>query len=671
MIIKRMEFKNVRSYKEANIEFPMGKTMFEGDIGSGKSTILMAIEFALFGLGSETGGSLLSNKEKEGAVKLAFEMDGKEYEISRGLVRKGKGVQQTPGRVRTPEGDLELSPRELKEKILEILTFNEAPDPKAQSRVYRYAVYTPQEEMKSILTMPSDDRLQILRRAFGVEDYRTATGNSELVAREIKGRIRELRGEAAGAEELRGAVRGLEDGVREEKGEIQRTKAGEERAAVELGRLKEEKERLRGEEVRAGGIARELQSQERRVKQLRDLELGLVGDEKRIAGKLAGLSEEREKGTSPSMTADELETRVTELEGKAGKLAILRDRAARRSDEYRSMVEKGVCPVCEQEIDPGEFSRKIGEKTSEAGHLETEGEEIAKDLAEAKAGLQLRRKHDLDEERRKAREDGAREAQTDLERIREKLNGTQGELSAAEEELKGTRASFEGMAGLTERLEKLGEELRRAEEVHRMLQNSLAGLRARLEEKEKALAMERGRLAKAEAAEGKARALEEYRLWVEDYFVPTVGEIERTVMGNLRHDFDSSFRRWFSMLVGDERKEAWIDESFTPVVSDEGYEQETEFLSGGERTSVALAYRLALNTLVQRVSTGLKSNILILDEPTDGFSREQLGSVREILDEIACPQVIFVSHEKELESFADQIFRVKKEGGMSKVVLGG
>src|SRR5205807_334970 len=50
-----------------------------------------------------------------------------------------------------------------------------------------------------------------------------------------------------------------------------------------------------------------------------------------------------------------------------------------------------------------------------------------------------------------------------------------------------------------------------------------------------------------------------------------------------------------------------------------------------------------------------------------GFSKEQLGKVREILDEIANPQVIIVSHERELESFADQIYRVVKVQGESKI----
>jgi exonuclease SbcC len=69
------------------------------------------------------------------------------------------------------------------------------------------------------------------------------------------------------------------------------------------------------------------------------------------------------------------------------------------------------------------------------------------------------------------------------------------------------------------------------------------------------------------------------------------------------------------------------------------------------------------------VSVGMRSNLLILDEPTDGFSKEQLGNVREVLEEVGSPQVIIVSHDKELESFADQIFKVEKIGNESTVSM--
>ena len=147
----------------------------------------------------------------------------------------------------------------------------------------------------------------------------------------------------------------------------------------------------------------------------------------------------------------------------------------------------------------------------------------------------------------------------------------------------------------------------------------------------------------------KARSdkLNEYQIWVQDFFMPTLDLVEKNVMVSINQEFDAHFQKWFGMLVEDPGKQAKVDEEFTPVVQQDGIDQDVAYLSGGEKTSIALAYRLALNAVVRRVSTGMKSNLLILDEPTDGFSKEQLSKVREILDEIESPQIILVSHERE------------------------
>ena len=149
----------------------------------------------------------------------------------------------------------------------------------------------------------------------------------------------------------------------------------------------------------------------------------------------------------------------------------------------------------------------------------------------------------------------------------------------------------------------------------------------------------------------KSDKLNEYLIWVQDYFMPTLEMVEKHVMVNINQEFDSQFQKWFGMLVDDPGKQAKIDEEFTPIIQQDGLDQDVSYLSGGEKTSVALAYRLALNGIVRRVSTGMNSNLLILDEPTDGFSKEQLSKVREILDEIQSPQIILVSHERELREF--------------------
>ena len=55
----------------------------------------------------------------------------------------------------------------------------------------------------------------------------------------------------------------------------------------------------------------------------------------------------------------------------------------------------------------------------------------------------------------------------------------------------------------------------------------------------------------------------------------------------------------------------------------------------GRQTRRALAYRLALNRVINDIITDIKTrNLLILDEPTDGFSTEQLDKLRTVLEEL-------------------------------------
>jgi len=48
--------------------------------------------------------------------------------------------------------------------------------------------------------------------------------------------------------------------------------------------------------------------------------------------------------------------------------------------------------------------------------------------------------------------------------------------------------------------------------------------------------------------------------------------------------------------------------------------------------TAALAYRLSLNQVINNLMSTIKTrDLLILDEPTDGFSGEQLDRMRDIL----------------------------------------
>ncbi|HLF54567.1 MAG TPA: hypothetical protein VI612_02510, partial [Candidatus Nanoarchaeia archaeon] len=153
-----------------------------------------------------------------------------------------------------------------------------------------------------------------------------------------------------------------------------------------------------------------------------------------------------------------------------------------------------------------------------------------------------------------------------------------------------------------------------------------------------------------------------------DFFEPLMDVIEKHVMAKIHHEFDALFQQWFGMLVDDTIMTARLDETFTPIVQQNGYEIEVEHLSGGERTACALAYRLALNKTINSLINNIKTkDLLILDEPTDGFSTEQLDRMRDVLEQLNLKQIIIVSHEQKIESFADRVIRVQKAEHMSQI----
>ena len=140
-------------------------------------------------------------------------------------------------------------------------------------------------------------------------------------------------------------------------------------------------------------------------------------------------------------------------------------------------------------------------------------------------------------------------------------------------------------------------------------------------------------------------------------------------MVNIHYHFDQLFQEWFSILIEDENTYSRLDDAFAPIILQNGYEVAFTDLSGGEKTSAALAYRLALNrvitTLIHTINT---KDLLILDEPTDGFSIEQLDKVREVLERLQSKQTIIVSHESKIESFVNNVIRIQKEGHVSGVI---
>src|SRR3989344_8471578 len=165
MLMKKIKLENIRSYENLELEFPEGSTLLAGDIGSGKTSVLLAIEFALFGLQpGQKGSSLLRQREEKGRVIIEFEVDNRNIKIERTL-KKTKTISQDYCSITIDGKREETSILELKNKILEILNYPKEFSQK-QNILYKFTVYTPQEEMKQIILEDPEIRVNTLRHVF-------------------------------------------------------------------------------------------------------------------------------------------------------------------------------------------------------------------------------------------------------------------------------------------------------------------------------------------------------------------------------------------------------------------------------------------------------------------------------------------------------------------------
>ena len=87
-------------------------------------------------------------------------------------------------------------------------------------------------------------------------------------------------------------------------------------------------------------------------------------------------------------------------------------------------------------------------------------------------------------------------------------------------------------------------------------------------------------------------------------------------------------------------------------------------VSGGEKIAIALALRLGITKAKAKGDL----DTILLDEPTihlDSFRRHELINL--LKDMTVLPQMIIVTHESQLENAADNLVKVEKNNGISKV----
>ena len=682
MLLKKLRLKNIRTYEDWEVTLPPGSILFEGGVGSGKSTLLLAIEFALFGLGNEKGTTLLGLGKNIGEVELEFAIRGKDVRVHRSLVRSKKaslekgaivagGVKQDDCWLEHDNRRISYSPKEMKEAVLKILGYNEPFDPKARSLIFRYAIYTPQEEMKDILAQPPEQRLQTLRKAFRLEEYRIARDNAHALSKTLAIRARFLLESTKKLPEIEAELERVESGIPKaefELGEMEE-KIAEEEASLSGYRsdrdiLQSKLEGLAGEAKKLAELSRSLEDTTRRASILNSS----VGSSRERIGKLrAQMGDIRNRMVSASMTSAQAESHLQKVRADFAARTEALGQVNQLYKSYTQLLKMKVCPTCMRpiEADADNFRVELAEVTRSRDKIAKDLDDINKKMRELERTRQFAETFESNSRMMTDLEDRIYDNEERMAEDEGSLGLVENQKKDLEEKIADAKKAAAGYQDAKDEYDRNEREISSLERSLDAIKSERSRTEARLEQLRSSLEDHLGEKKEIERNKKRADSLREYCTWLEGFFEVSMERMEISILTAANRELNEELGRWFTFLVEDPTKAVRIDEDFTPLVTQDAYEQEVSNLSGGERNALALAYRLALNETVQR-RAGIDAGLLILDEPTDGFSKDQIGRIGELLKELDLAQVIIVSHERELEGAVDHIFRVTKEHGKSE-----
>ncbi|MEM4336485.1 MAG: SMC family ATPase [Candidatus Woesearchaeota archaeon] len=809
MLIKSLKLNNIRSYINEEIIFPEGSILLSGDIGAGKSTILLAIEFALFGImrSDLSGNSLLRNGKNFGSVELNFKVEDKDIIIKRTLKRTKEGVRQDTGVIFVNGSAIDLTAQDLKSRVLELLGYPSDMLSSAKSLIFRYTVYTPQEEMKKIIFEDEKERLNTLRRVFGIDKYKRIIENSDIIIKKIGEEVRilnekiidlpdkikhkeEVESQLSNQKKEREKILNLYQLQKKElenkkneiaileketeryndlkkqilvlKTKIEEKEMQERRFLSEIEKIKKEiKEEEQNlnlyKELLTENIEKAIEEEEKEYIKKNNQEVSLkskimeierrikeINDEiKSFEKKIYEIKERKEKISnlkkiiiikdSLRLQIDNLKNSIESVKEKISTLEALRKSATEIKNNIHTMEK---CPVCSHLLlaedklrIEKEYENKIKEFNNNLSELLKTKEDISKEICSYEKKIEDIFVTEKEIERLEGAlsdasniEDGFRKKQETVAELKKQRLELQEEIKNLN--IEDIRASLSKKKEISNKLKEmefirknLSEKKQKVQENERLIKelieektkiinekNKLSEEISKIENCEKELIKSKNEFEKIRdellsveiqkstiekdiqtyektlkelseevnakmLTKNKIEKLKEKQEWIKEKLIPLAKLIESHIMQTVYEEFESHFKKWASLLIEDESINIKLDENFSPVVEQNGYPIDISFLSGGEKTSCALAYRLALNKVINDIMSSIKTkDILILDEPTDGFSSEQLDKVRDVLEQINLKQMIIVSHEAKLESFVDNIIRISKTHHISKVI---
>ena len=552
---------------------------------------------------------------------------------------------------------------------------------KSKSLIYRYTVYTPQEEMKTILQGDKDYRLDTLRRVFGIDKYKRLKENAEVVMSYIKGKNKENAIMIADLEQKKSekekhklqakTIRGIIESLLPKLNEYHFL-LEEKKKKVEVleKEIKEQNEKRKLKEVTENSLKHKGEEYARNILQIQEIEAVIRAMELEIAKEAPPIANRE------IVLAKEKEIMLGETQVRT----ILNSMQERKTSKVHAeriiadITKLENCPICKQKVTKEHQEQVTKEERSKITVQDQEIEVFQKQAQEKEAILKMQ-KQEI-EQLKKAehlimvhefKKRSLEEKRRERIRILEASMRTGKEKEHLEQQLQIVKEQIK--INLPEDLYlQLRKEIEDLQEHKKKVEIEKATNEREIDHLDKQINVLEADIQKKEKIRNNIGYLKEVQFWLENMFINLMTTMEKKIMLKVHADFSTFFRKWFEILVDTEAIKVALDDEFCPLIEQNGHEINYNFLSGGEKTAAALAYRLALNQVINSIMSVIRTKeLIILDEPTDGFSAEQIDRLRIVLEELKTKQIIIVSHENKIESFVQHVIKIEKKDHISAI----
>ncbi|MEM3051343.1 MAG: SMC family ATPase [Candidatus Bathyarchaeia archaeon] len=693
MKIEVVQLENIRSHVKSTVPFTRGFNCLLGGVGTGKSSVLYALDFALFGEPlSRSFEYLLREGAESGRITVQFSQNGRTYRIVRGLKRRGKGISQDLEELKLYEDEKLLASMKtdaVAEQIKAITGLDR--------ELYREIMWVRQEHLKELLDAAPRDRQRRLDELFGLSDYEAAWSNIAVYQRdyETEKKVYEKDADVVGLEKLSAEYNRiteeftlLEMELQDALSKLAAAKrtfdiADEKLRALEEKRLLIEELRRKETKIQASiaSVKETLASLNRRAEDKKTVIDNLKQRQNSLDSQAATYKRTLEQaGIFANQPIEALRRQLATFDEKLSSLRAEQEATLRnlRTDQKRteSLALESRCPLCLQQLN-SEYKNGLMQRIQQENmerqriieHLQSEIEKLQRTKAavnEAVSNLQT--------------------LTTRAEELKARLNEEERNLSDLAAEIEAKR-QFE--ADLIGQLEALRFEIGRfdlsdletaraqREQAFRQYYRLESELRTKENRKKDLLARLDEVKERIDHAQEKLERMQKINRTVE--VISAIRDAYRSIQPKLRSEFVKVLRNFVqqvldSLVVGEAPLlNVIVDETYTPYVkSESGVERDVANLSGGERTLLAFAYRLGLGQLIMQSRTGHSLSMLVLDEPTESLGSED-GSIDRLAEAIsrfkAIEQIIAVTHSEAFAEKAEHVIVLEKEAGISRISL--